>query len=453
MNIIISGCGKIGQAILAELAEEGHDVIAIDINSQKLEAVNDVYDIMGVCGNCVNAETLTDAQIESADLFIATTGSDEINILSCALASRFGVANTVARIRNPEYKDRQIGFMRHEFGISMVINPELIVAQELFGLVRLPAATKIERFSVRNFALIEQRIKDGSPFDGITLSEMSSKYKSDVLVCAVQRGNETVVPGGNFTLKAGDRISIAANFSELQRLMRLAGTYRKKSRNVMILGGSKTAVYLAKMLLAAGGNTVKIIERDYDKCLSISEALPNAIVINGDGSDQELLQQEGLDNTEAFIALTGSDEENILISLFAQSHNVPQVITKVNSRELGVMSEKLGLDNVVSVKSTTSDVLTGYARALKKSKGGEMETLYSIMDGTAEALEFNVTEKSKLTSKPLKDLDLKKNTLIAAIFRHGKVIVPKGDDVIEVGDRVIAVATKQHIKNFTDILD
>lgn len=451
MNIVISGCGKIGRTILEDLVSEGHDVIAIDTDPEIIEEVNNVYDIMAVCGNGADYATLEEAEIEKAELFISCTGSDELNMLSCLFARKMGANHTVARIRNPEYNDNSLGFMRHELHLSMAINPEQLTAQELFGMLKLPSATKIERFSARNFAMIEQRIKSGSALDGITLSEIRALYKSNVLICAVQRNNETFVPDGNVTLRAGDKISIAANFSEIQKLMRSVGAYQKKARNIMILGGSKTTFYLAKMLLAAG-NAVKIIEKDLNKCQRLCEMLPKAVIIHGDGSDQELLQEEGIDSLDAFIALTGMDEENILISMVASMHKVPQVIAKVNSDELGIMAEKLGLDYLVSPKASASNVVVRYARALKNSAGSNMETLYRVMDGTAEALEFNVTEESKVTNRPLKEISFKSNVLIAAIFRKGKTIIPTGDDYILTGDRVIVLATKSHLNNLTDIL-
>lgn len=451
MNIVISGCGKIGRTILESLVSEGHDVIAVDTDPEIIEEVNNVYDIMGVCGNGADYETLEEAQIKNANLFISATGSDELNMLSCFFARRMGARHTVARIRNPEYNDNSLGFMKNQLRLSMAINPELLTAQELFGMLKLPSATKIERFSARNFAMVEQRIKPNSALSGLSLSEISSEFKSNVLVCAVQRNNDTVIPDGNFVVEAGDKISIAANFNEINRLMRSVGQYQKKARSIMILGGSKTAFYLAKMLLAAG-NSVKIVEKDLQKCQILCEQLPKAVILHGDGSDQELLQEEGLDSLDAFIALTGMDEENILISMFALAHNVPQVIAKVNSNELGIMAEKLGLDYLVSPKASASNVVVRYARALKNSAGSNMETLYRIMDGTAEALEFIVTEESKVTNRALKDIAFKSNVLIAAIFRKGKTIIPSGDDIILKGDKVIVVAAKRHLNNLTDVL-
>ena len=451
MYIVISGCGKIGRDILENLVSEGHDVTAIDTDPAIIEEVNNVYDVMGVCGNGADYETLEEAEINKANLFISATGSDELNMLSCFFARKMGAHHTVARIRNPEYNDKSLGFMKNQLHLSMAINPELITAQELFGMLKLPSATKIERFSARNFALIEQRVKPASALSGLSLSEISTKFKSNVLVCAVQRNNDTVIPDGNFVVEAGDKISIAANFNEINKLMRSVGQYQKKARSIMILGGGKASYYLAKMLLMAG-NSVKIVEKDMKKCQQLCELLPKAVILNGDGSDQELLQEEGLDSLDAFIALTGMDEENILVSLFAMAHNVPQVITKVNSSELGIMAEKLGIDYLVSPKASASNVVVRYARALENSAGSNVETLYRIMDGTAEALEFIVTEESKVTNRPLKEIAFKSNILISAIFRKGKTIVPTGDDFILKGDKVIVVSTKRHLNNLTDVL-
>lgn len=451
MNILVAGCGKIGTTIIASLVAEGHDVTAIEADAAVLDDITNIYDIIGVCGNGADCETLGEAGVEKAELFVAVTGSDELNMLSCFMAKKMGARHTIARIRNPEYNDRSLGFMRQQLGLSMSINPELLAAQELFNILKFPSAVKIETFSRRNFEMIELRLKSDSALDGIRLSELRDKYKARVLICVVQRGDQVYIPDGTFVLKGGDKIGITATPTEIQKLLRGVGLLQKQARNVMILGGSRTAYYLAKMLTSVG-NSVKIIEKDSAHCQELCEALPKAVIIYGDGAQQELLLEEGLRSLDAFVALTGMDEENILISIFAETQNVPTVISKVNRSELASMAEKLGLDCMVSPKKIVADILVQYARALQNSLGSSIETLYKLMDDKAEALEFNVRSDSKLLHIPLKELTFKPNTLIAGIIRDRKTIIPGGDDIIQPGDKVIVLAADHRLKDLSDIL-
>lgn len=451
MNILVAGCGKIGTTIIASLVAEGHDVTAMDNDSAVLDDITNIYDVIGVCGNGADCETLEEAGVEKAELFVAVTGSDELNMLSCFMAKKMGAKHTIARIRNREYNDRSLGFMRQQLGLSMSINPELLAAQELFNILKFPSAVKIETFSRRNFEMIELRLKSDSMLNGVQLSELRNKYKAKVLICVVQRGEQVYIPDGNFVLKDGDKIGITATPAEIQKLLRGVGLLQKQARNVMILGGSRTAYYLAKMLTSIG-NPVKIVEKDRARCRDLCDVLPKAVIIHGDGAQQELLLEEGLRSLDAFVALTGMDEENILISIFAASQNVPTVISKVNRNELASMAEKLGLDCIVSPKKIVADILVQYARALQNSLGSSVETLYKLMDGKAEALEFNVRSDSKLVHIPLKELQLKPNTLIAGIIRDRKTIIPGGDDIIQPGDKVIVIAADHRLKDLSDIL-
>ena len=451
MRIIIAGCGKIGSNVLNSLTSEGHDVIALDADSSVIEEITNIYDVMAICGNCADCETLEEAGVDKAELFLAVTGSDELNMLSCFIAKKMGAGHTIARIRNPEYNDRSLGFMRQQLDLSMSINPELLAARELFNVLKLPSAVKIESFSRRNLEMIEMRLKEGSALDGVKLSELKSKYNTKVLICVVQRGENVYIPDGNFVLQSGDKIGMTAGHAEIQKLMKSLGILRKQSKNVMILGGSKTSYYLSKMLISSGAS-VKIIERDLERCNALCENLPQAMIIHGDGAQQELLLEEGLRSLDAFVALTGMDEENILISIYAAANSVPKVISKVNRDELALMAERLGLDSIVSPKNITSDIIVSYARALENSMGSNVETLYKIMDGRAEALEFNVHQGSKITDIPLKDLQPKSNILIAGIIRGRKTIIPGGDDVIMHGDKVIVIARDQRLQDLSDII-
>ena len=452
MKIIISGCGKIGATILESLVAEGHDIVAIDNNQSVIQEITNVYDVMGVCGNCFDCDVLEEAGISEAELFIAVAGSDESNMMSCFLARKLGAKHTIARIRNPEYNDKSLSILRHHFELSMSINPERLAAHEIFNILKFPSAVKIDSFSRRSFEMIEFRLKDDSVLDGLTLSGFRDKYKTQVLICCVLRDDEIFIPGGNFVLKSGDKISLAATHADITKLFKELGLSQKQSKNVMILGGSRISYYLSEML-ASAGISVKIIDRNEKNCELLSDLLPKAVIINADGSQQDLLLEEGLTTMDAFVSLTGMDEENILISIFAATQNVPKVISKVNKDELASMAEKLGLDTIVSPKKIVSDVIIRYARALRNSLGSSVETLYKVMDGHAEALEFIVKDDARIVNIPLKNLRLKKNILIGGITRDRKRIVPGGNDVILPGDHVIIIAANQRLQELADILE
>ncbi len=453
MKIIIVGCGKIGTTIIESLVREGHDVVAVDSDPAIIADISNVYDVMCVCGTGADYDTLAEAGVSGANMVVAVTGSDELNMLSCFIAKKMGAEQTVARIRNPEFNDKNLGFMKQQLGISLSINPELLVAKEFFNLLQLPSAVNIETFSRRSFEMAELIIKENSLLDGMSLIDLRKKYKANFLVCLVKRGGEVYIPDGNFVLKSGDHIGLTATFTELQKLLEKIGVTSKRARNVMILGASTTAYYLAKMLLSAG-NSVTIIDKDKGRCERFAEILPGAVIINGDGTKQEVLLEEGLASSDALATLTGIDEENIIVSFFAISQNVPKVITKANRNELIGMAEKIGLDSIISPKRTISDVITRYARALQNSLGSNVETLYKLMDGKAEALEFNVQSDFRALHIPLKDMKLKDNILIAGIIRKRKAFVPSGDDEILVGDKVIVIskATDEIMNDLSDIL-
>ncbi|MBO5911960.1 MAG: Trk system potassium transporter TrkA [Clostridia bacterium] len=451
MKIILVGCGNIGATIIASLVSEGHDIVAIDNDAAFLNEITNVYDVMGICGNGADSDVLDEAGACDADLFVSVTGSDELNMLACFLAGKMGAKHTIARVRNPEYNDKSLGFMKDSLMLSMSINPELLAARELYKLLKFPSAVKIENFSRGNLEMIEFRLKPDSVLDGVSLMEMRQKHKAKVLVCYVRREDEVFIPHGNFRLQNGDWVGITASPSDLQKLFKSLGAYQKQAKNVMLLGGSKTAHYLADMLLESGGS-VKIIERDREICERLSETLPKAVILNGDGAQQELLLEEGIRSLDAFVSLTNMDEANILLSIFASNQNVSKVIAKVNRDELIGMAENLGLDTVVSPKKIISNVLVSYARALENSKGSNVETLYKIADGKAEALEFNVKPDSKVIGIPLKTLAIKKGVLIAGIIRDRKTLIPMGDDMILSGDSVVIIAADQGLRDLDGIL-
>lgn len=451
MDIIIAGCGKIGEAIISNLVAEGHNITAIDKDPDVIENITNIYDIMGVCGNGSDVEILGEANVEKAELFIAVSGNDESNMLACFIARKMGAKHTIARIRNPEYNENGLDFMRQQLHLSVTVNPESLTAKELFNILKLPSAVKIENFSRKSLEMVEVLLKKDSILDGIKLSELSEKYNSNILVCAIQRGDEVYIPDGSFVLQSGDRIGITAKPEDISKFFKPLGLNKKQAKNVMILGGSKTAYYLAKFLIRSGCS-VKIIESNRERCQQLCDCLDKAVIINGDGAQQELLLEEGINSVDAFIALTGIDETNILISLFASSIGVPTVIPKVNRRELAKIASNLGLDCIISPQGVTSNIFVRYARAVKNSLGSNVETMYKVMDGNAEVLEFNVSPEFKQIDIPLKDLTLKPNILISGIIRGRNTIIPNGDDVIKNGDKVIVFATNHRLQDLSDII-
>ena len=451
MNIVIVGCGKIGTSIISRLVAEGHDIVAVDANPAVISEISNVFDVMCVCGNGADCSALEEADAGKAELFVAATDSDETNMLSCFLAGKMGARHTIARIRNPEYNDKSLTFIRQQLGLTVSVNPEWMAAQEIFNMLKLPAAANIESFSGGNIEMVELKLKSDTPLDGMKLSDLRKKYKAKFLVCAVQRGEEVHIPDGNFVLNAGDKIGLTAAPTEIQKLLKMLGISQKQARNVMILGGSKIAYYLAKRLVSSGNN-VKIIEKDEKRASELASLLPEAVIIQGDGADQELLLEEGIDTTDAFVALTGMDEENILISIFASTHKVPKIISKVNRDGLADMAVNLGIECIISPKKIVSDVLAKYARALENSLGSDIETLYKLMDGSIEALEFSVGSDFKGVKTPLKELSLKPGILIAGIIRARRAMLPSGDDMIMPNDRVVVIVSGQKLSDLSDII-
>ena len=450
MKITVVGCGKIGCTVINALLSEGHEIVAIDNDPDVISDITNIYDVMTVCGSGTDSDVLLEAG--SANLLIAVTGSDEFNMLTCFIAKRLGIKHTIARIRKPEYNDKSLSFLKKELGLSMAINPERLVSREMFNILKLPSAIKVEEFSRGNFEMVELILKENSPLDGVSLIDLKKKHPDNFLVCAVQRGDKLYIPDGNFVLKSGDKIGITSSSVEIQRLLRKLGILQKQARDVMILGATRTSYYLSKLLLAAG-NSVKIIDADRERCKEFSDSLPGAVIINGDPARQELLLEEGIGNVDAVVALTGMDEENILLSYFAAMQNVPKVIAKVNRNEFLPTAERLGIDSVASQIRTVGDVTVRYARALENSMGSKVETLYKLMNGNAEALEFAVNGESKIIKIPFKELPTKSNILIAGIIRGRKTIIPSGDDMIMPGDRVVVISGGGRLNDLSDIVD
>ena len=451
MKIILVGCGKIGVALIGALVAEGHDLVVIDNRREVLDELTNQYDVMCMEGNGADCEALLEAGVDKSELFIAVTGSDELNMLMCFLAKRQGAGHTIARIRNPQYNDKSLSFLRQQLDLDLPVNPELLTAQELYHVLKLPAASKVETFSRRSFEMVELRLKEDSPLLGQRLMDLRSRFKAKFLICVVQRENEVIIPRGDFVLHAGDRIGLTADRAELWKLLRATGLAKRQAKNVTLLGGSRIAFYLAKMLLNSGTD-VTLIDTDKSICHKFSDLLPGIRVYCGDGTQRELLQEAGLLEQNAFVTLTGMDEENIIVAYYARTQKVSQVIAKVNRDEMAAMAEQMGLESVISPKTVVVNVVLRYVRALQSSMGSSIENLYQLMEGRAEALEFIVQGETGYTGIPLKSLRQKKNVLIGGILRDRKAIIPAGDDMILPGDHVVVIAGHRRLNALEDIL-
>ena len=452
MKIIVVGCGKIGRVVVASLVNEKHNVIVIDNNPKVVSAMNNEYDVIGICGNATNHEKLLEAGAKNADLFIAMTSSDEINMLSCFTAKKLGAKHTIARIRATENNDgTNLEFMKRQLNLSAAVNPELLTAMLIFNIIKLPSASMVQTFSYHRFEMIELLLKENSPLDGVSLMDLRRHSKEKFLVCTVIRGDQVYIPQGDFRLKSGDKIGVIASGKETQKILKTMGIAHKHIRDALIIGGSETSVYLAKLLLDSH-ISVKIIEIDSQRCEQLCDELPGATIINGNGMTQDILLEEGINTTDAFVAITGRDEENILASYYATKQNSPKVITKVNSEERSYIAEKMGLESIITPSKITADAIVRYARALSNSSGGQVETLYRLGSG-AEVIEFTVLQDFEYTNIPLKDLKLVPGILLAGIVREREAIIPSGNDVIKSGDKVIVVSAGNPLYDLGSIVE
>lgn len=451
MKIVIIGDGKVGYKLAKQLSVENYDVVMIDSNERKLKYAMDRLDIACVTGDAADAEIQKEADVPHADLVIACTSADECNMLSCLIARRLGARHTIARVRNPIYF-KQIGLLKEDLHLSMAVNPELIVADEISRLLLFPDASKIETFARGKVELIEYPVMEDSKLLGITLAEMYARFQIKLLVCAVEHSGDVLIPDGYYRICKGDRLHIAVSHFEMERFFRMFGKHRGKIRKVIICGGGRVAYYLSVQLCKLGMQ-IKIIEKDVKRCEELCELLPKATIINGDATDHDLLIEEGIEDTDAFVGLTGMDEENIITALFARSQGASKIIAKINEDRRARMVEDFGIDSIVSAKTATADAILSYVRARNNSQGSaNVETLYQLVDEKVEALEFIIRSESRYTGVPLKDLALKSNNLIACIARKRQIIIPGGDDCIEVGDSVIVVTMDSHIEDLEDIL-
>ena len=453
MNIIIAGAGKIGIALLDSLIKEQHNITVIDLSEETVNAINNSYDVISIKGNSTSFETLSSVNMDKVDVFIATTNLDEVNLLSCFMAQTLGAKHTVARVRDEEHNINNFEVLRNKLGISMIINPELYTAKYLYNLIKLPSATKVETFSSRSFEMVELLIKEDSPIINVPLFELRKKFPYNFLICTVLRNGEVVIPDGYFVLEPGDKIGLLSPFSEMLKILKALGFEQKAIKDVLIVGASKIAVYLSQ-LLQNDKQLVTIIEKDEKRAKEVSEMLyGNADVIFGNGTEQDLLFEHGVKGVDAFLTLTGKDEENILTSVYAKKHNAGKIITKVNKEELAKIAESLGLDCVFAPKNVVANVIVSYVRALQGSVESKIETLYSIMNGKAEALEFAINDNFKESNVPIKDLKIAKDMIIGGIIRNNKCIIPHGNDVILANDKIIVITKGQKINDLSDFIN
>jgi len=453
MNIILVGCGKIGHKIVEKLSnEKEHDITVVDLRQNVVDELVNMYDVMGVVGDCVNADILEEAGVKEADILIASTGSDELNFTICLLAKKMGDCQTIARTRKPEYS-KTINLFKDDLGLALVINSHVEAAQEISRNLKFPNAIQVDTFAKGRIEILKFRIPENSVLCNMKLYEMQKKLNCELLVCGVERETDVFIPDGNFVFKQGDLVSIVSTYKNCQDFFKKIGIKTNKVKDVVIIGGGVTGYYLAQMLLQSGIK-VKIIERDKKRCEELSVLFPKAIVINGDGTDNKLLLEEGIENAGAVVALTNIDEENILISLFAKSKNCQKLITKINRIEFDEVIRKLDLDTIIYPKTLTAENVLRFVRAKNNSySSSNIETIHFILDGKAEALEFKINEKSRIVGKSLFELNIRKNVIVACINRNGKIIIPKGQDSIEVNDSVIIVTTIGGLKDINDILE
>ena len=450
MNIVIIGDGKVGHKLAAQLSGDDYNVTLIDKNPKRLENSVNEMDVSCVAGDGASANVQKRAGVPDADLVIACMSTDEINLISCLLAKKLGAKKTAARVRNPVYHEH-IRLLKDDLKLDLPVNPEYVLAERIARVLIFPSAAKVETFAHGRVELVEVTLSKEGGLDGIAVVDIYRKFQVKMLVCAVQRGTEVYIPDGSFVLKAGDRIYITGSHQEIEKFFIIIKNKRSRCKNVMICGGGRVTFYLAQQLIAIGMR-VKIVEQDHGRCLELCGQLPKATVINGDAADHELLEEEGLSGTDAFVAVTGSDEENVIMSIYADSRGVGKVVTKVNNDAISEMVESLGLESIVSAKNVTADVTAGYVRALINSMGSaNVETVYKLVGGRVEAVEFFIREKTGYIGIPLKDLRLKENHLIAAIVRKNKIIIPGGNDYMAEGDSVIVISMTSGLSDLKDI--
>ena len=451
MRIIIVGCGKIGLSIIKQLVIEKHDITVIDKNQEVINDITNNYDVMGLVGNGASYSVQKDAGVDRTDLLIAVTGSDEINLLCCLFAKKAGNCNTIARVRDPLYS-KEIQYIKDELGLSMIINPEYAAAVEISRLLRFPSADKIDTFAKGRVELLNLVITEDSPFVNKTLIEVAKRVLSDILICTVERGDDIFIPNGAFILRANDKITIVASAVNSREFFTKIGYDTHQVKDTMIIGGGTMTYYLAEILLKMGIK-VKIVEVNREKCETLSENLPRATIINGDATNQEILIEEGINGCDSFVSLTGIDETNIILSLFAKTRTQGKIVTKIDRISFDDIINTFNVGSLIYPDKIAADYIVSYVRAMQNSIGSNVETLIKLNGGRVEALEFKILKGSPVIGIPLMQLNLKRDILIGCINRRGTIIIPKGQNTIEEGDTVIVVTTKSGLSDIKDILE
>ena len=450
LKIIIVGCGKVGANLVDQLSKEGHDITVIDKKAEKIQDITNIYDVMGLVGNGASYSTQMEAGIEETDLIIAVTDSDELNLLCCTVAKRVGKCAAIARVRTPDYSE-ETGYLREQLGLALIINPELEAAREVARILYLPTALEVNSFAHGQAELVKFKVPEGNLLNGLSLAYLGKNITNDILICAVERNGEVYMPNGDFVLQSGDVVSFVSERHIARDFLKQIGLATRQGKDTMIIGASKAAYYLAKELLNMG-ISVKIIEKEKENCESLSVKLPKAIIINGDGTDPDILKEEGIETVQSFIPLTGIDEENIMLTLYAKQVSKAKVVTKINRVNYKQVINNLDLGSLVYPKYITSEAIIAYVRAKKNSMGSNIETLYHMFDSRVEAIEFIVEENSKVSGVPIKDLKLKKDVLISFINHNGHIIIPTGNDEIEDGDTVMIVTKNTGFTGIDDIV-
>lgn len=450
MNIIVVGCGMVGYSLVEQLSQENHDIVVIDEDESKVRYITDEFDAMGVVGSGEDCKVLVEAGIEHTDLLIAVTEVDEKNLLCCIMSKRFENCRTIARVRNPVYS-AETGFLRRELGLSMIINPEQIAANEIARIIQYPEEIKVDTFTRGRIELLNYQVTKDSSLNNETLKGIRSRVKCNMLICLVTRDDDAFIPTLDTVFQEGDNLVLVALPSDANNFFLRSGIQPEHVRSVMIVGGGTTGYYLAKRLTDIGIHT-KIIEQDARRCEELSDLLPKAVVINGDGTDERLLMQEGIGVADAFAALTGLDEENVFLSLYAKNVSKGQTVTKINRINYTEVINKMDLDSVIFPRTLTADYIVKYARSMMSGVTSNVENIFRLENGKAEAFEFFVTEPSIVTNKPISKLKLKNDLIICSITRDSRVIIPTGHDEIKVGDAVIVITTRSFFSDIKDIV-
>jgi len=451
MKIVIVGCGKVGKNIASSLLNEGHDIVLVDKNEKTVEEASNALDVLGVIGNGASYETLNNAGVKDADLLLAITDSDELNLLCCFFAKKVGDCKTIARVRDPMYYN-EVKYIKDELGLTMIINPEMAAAREIASLLRFPSAIHIDSFERGRVELLSFVVNENSILANKKIMDSMRSLKSRVLVAGIQRNEDAIIPNGNTVIKVGDTVSVVSSIENSTAFFKELGIIRNKVHNCLIVGGSNTAYYLATLLERSNIKTT-IVEQDEKRCHELASLLPKVTIINGDGSSDELLNEEGLKEAEGFVSLTNFDEENIIMSMYASNSSNAKVITKINRISYGSLVNSLNVGSVISPKDITADYIIQFVRAMDNDSSNDVETLYHVLNNKAEAIMFSIKENDNVVNVPFEKLNLKKNLLICAILRNSKYITPTGKDSIQIGDNVIIMTTNKGIKTLSGLLD